>query len=138
VPAEAGILPSAGLPHVWGVLAEMGFPNGSVTLVSLADGTTSLYFSGGGGIIGCGGHAAVAAASRVLVEEAERHLGATVPTVSCPLPTAGRLRFYLLTYEGKRTAEAGQEELAAGRHALADLFRRSDDVVTQVRLHSPQ
>ena len=50
-PAEAGIVPSPQCPHVWGVLAELGFDDGCVTLVSLADGTTSLYFSGGGHLL---------------------------------------------------------------------------------------
>jgi len=137
VPGEAGLAPSSQPPHVWGLLTEMGFPDGSVTLVSLADGTTSMYFSGGGGLIGCGGHAAVAAASRALVAEAERLAASLAPTDAFPLPAAGRVRFYLLALDGKRTAEAGQEELADGRHPLAPLFLRSDEVVGQVRRHSP-
>jgi hypothetical protein len=136
VPTEAGITPSARPPYLWGVLTEMGLPNGWATLVALADGTTSLYLSGGGGFIGCGGHAAIAAATRALVAEAERHLEAMVPTADFPFPTAGRVRFYALTLAGKRTAEVGWKELEAGRHALAPLFYYSNEVVTQVRLHS--
>jgi hypothetical protein len=59
-----------------------------------------------------------------------------LPAAAFPLPTAGRVRFYVLTLAGARTAEADQQALAAGQHALADLFRHSDDLVTQVRLHS--
>ena len=137
VPAEAGLVPSSAAPHVWGVLTEIGLENGSVTLVSLADGTTSLYFSSGGGIIGGGTHAAVAAASQALVTEAEQYRSAMAPTAVLPLPAAGRIRFYLLTFDGALTAEAAEEGLVAGRHELAPLFFRSNDVVTQVRLHSP-
>jgi len=136
VPAEAGIVPLPKAPHIWGVLTEMGFPNGSATLVALADGTTSMYFSGGGGIIGCGQHAAVAAAAQALVGATADHLEVLSPTTTFPLPTAGRVQFYVLTLAGARTAEADQQELAAGRHALSDLFRYSDDLVTQVRRHS--
>ena len=39
-------------PDVWGVLMELGLEQGVATMVAFADGTVSLYFSGGGGIIG--------------------------------------------------------------------------------------
>src|SRR5215210_4876204 len=39
----------------WGILMETGYPEASATLLALGDGTTSLYLSTGGGIIG--GHA---------------------------------------------------------------------------------
>src|SRR5688572_16670054 len=41
------------------VVFDWGMGNGSATLVAFDDGTTSLYFSGGGGIIGAGAHDAV-------------------------------------------------------------------------------
>jgi hypothetical protein len=41
---------------VFGVLMETGYPEAVVSLVALSDGTASLYFSNGGGIIGTGGH----------------------------------------------------------------------------------
>lgn len=53
--AELGLV--AGAPtEAWGVLMETAYPDAVVTLVALADGTTSLYFSNGGGIIGAGAH----------------------------------------------------------------------------------
>lgn len=63
-PEEVGIAPGPLLPHVWGAVMEFQRPGAAVTLVSLADGTTSLYFSNGGGIIGAGGHPPVAKATR--------------------------------------------------------------------------
>jgi len=53
-PAEIGIKCTAQLPNVWGILMEMGLPNGVAALVCLAEGTTSLYYGSGGGILGCG------------------------------------------------------------------------------------
>ena len=49
---------------MWGALLETGHPNGVATLVSLGDATTSLYTTGGFGIIGAGFHEVVAAATR--------------------------------------------------------------------------
>ena len=42
-PSEVGISPSKEYPNVWGIVMEIGFPSGLVTLVAMADGTTSLY-----------------------------------------------------------------------------------------------
>jgi hypothetical protein len=47
-PDELGLKPSLEAPHVWAVLVEMGYEVGTATLVSLVDGTTSLYYSTGG------------------------------------------------------------------------------------------
>ena len=61
---------------VWGLLMEMGFPNGTATLFALADGTTSLYYSSGGGVLGGQGHEAVRRANAALLAEANRLVGA--------------------------------------------------------------
>lgn len=45
------------------VLMETGYEEAVATLAVIADGTTSLYFSNGGGVIGAGQHAAVRKAS---------------------------------------------------------------------------
>src|SRR5215210_5081403 len=50
--SEAGrSAPSPGAP-VWGVIMETGYEEVTVTLFALTDGTTSLYLSNGGGVIG--------------------------------------------------------------------------------------
>ena len=53
---------------------EMAFPEGAATLVSLADGTTSMYTSTGGGVIGGGAHDAVVQAGRAFLLELERRV----------------------------------------------------------------
>jgi len=56
---EVGITaPSAEAP-AWGVLMETGYDSVTVTLLALSDGTTSLYFSNRGGVIGGQGHETV-------------------------------------------------------------------------------
>jgi hypothetical protein len=61
---ELGLAPTAARPRVWGVVMETGHAEGGATLVVFAEGTTSLYFSNGGGIIGAGEHAIVRTACR--------------------------------------------------------------------------
>lgn len=135
-PGKVGLAPSSQTPRAWGVLLEMGFAEAVVTLVALADGTTSLYFSTGGGIIGGGTHTAVAQASQALVAAAEGFLDELAPAAAFPLPGVGRVRFTVLTFSGARTAEAAEKELAAGRQPLAPLYEAGQEVLTQVRQHT--
>ncbi|MFO0941103.1 MAG: hypothetical protein U0930_10075 [Pirellulales bacterium] len=103
---EIGVSQSAELPVVWGVVMETGYPDATVTLVSLADRTTSLYFSNGGGVIGAGEHEHVALATAEFIALAGSFLGQMTPTTTFPTPGVGRVRFYLLTFSGVVTAEA--------------------------------
>ncbi len=134
IPGEVGIVQSEGLANVWGVLMECGFPQAVATLVSLADGTTSLYFGNGGGIIGSGEYTAVARASQALVAHAEDYLNTMSSALSFPLPLLGQVRFYILTFSGIFMAEADERELAGNNHRLSPLFYSAQDVITQIRL----
>jgi hypothetical protein len=67
--------PAAESPDVSGVLVDIPAGDGEfATLVAMCDGTTSLYTSVGGGRIGGGGHAPVAAATRTLLSVVQQHL----------------------------------------------------------------
>lgn len=61
-PSQLGLRPAP--TEVWAVLMETGYPDAIVTLVAIADGTVSIYFSNGGGIIGLGQHAGPARAAK--------------------------------------------------------------------------
>src|SRR5687768_14638294 len=56
---QAGIPEPSSEAPAWGILMETGYTGATVTLLSLADGTASLYFSSGGGVIGGQAHEAV-------------------------------------------------------------------------------
>ena len=132
-PANLGLAPSAANPHVWGVLMETGYVVGTATLLSLADGTTSLYYSTGGGMLGRGDYAPVADASRTLVLQAENHLSQMEPTGDVPLPAVGHVRFSCLTYSGICTSEAAEVSLKAGKHPLSPLFILGHRTLDQLR-----
>ena len=51
-PADVGFAPTAELPDVYALVLELGMGDAVATLVTLLDGTTSLYTSSGGGMIG--------------------------------------------------------------------------------------
>jgi hypothetical protein len=113
---------------------EMGFPNGTATLVVLADRTTSLYYSGGGGVLGGQGHEAVRRANAALLREANGLVARMSPTSTYPLPPAGTTTFYARTDSGVLAGGGTDEDLGRGRHDFSLLFRAGHDVLTELRL----
>jgi hypothetical protein len=99
-PVEAGLAPTEALPRVWGAVMDIGADRGWASLVTLADGTTSLYTSGGGGVIGGGAHEPVVEASGRLLHLIEAHLDLFEPTDDLDPPGPEQTRFLVMTYEG--------------------------------------
>jgi hypothetical protein len=133
-PAALGIRPSDRYPSVIGLLTEFGAAGGSATLVSLADGTASLYTSGGGGIIGAGFNERVAQPTLRLLDAVQASLDLVPPATDTPLPSEGQVAFVVRTHEGLRRAEASSGELARGHHPLSPIFYAANEVLTQLRL----
>ena len=133
-PTEMDLHPSCNAPRVWGVLMETGYKVGSATFVALADGTTSLYYSTGGGMLGSGEFSPVAEASKSLVAQAEDHLQQVSLSYEFPLPEVGQVRFIFLTYTGLFTGEAPEKILAAGGHRFSPLFRKAHEILEQLKL----
>ncbi len=133
-PAELGLSPTSAAPHVWGVLVEMGYTVGSAILVALADGTTSLQYSTGGGLLGSPGYSPLAEASRTLVTQAEKSLQHTSPSNEFPLPQPGQVRFFLLTYSGVYAGDATQKNLSKNGHPLSPLYQSAQGALGQLRL----
>jgi hypothetical protein len=135
-PDELDLSPTSTAPHVWGVLMETGYTVGIATLLSLADGTTSLYFSTGGGMLGSGDYPPVAEASKALVLQAENHLSQMAAVTEFPLPAVGQVRFSCLTYSAIRSAQAAESTLKSGNHPLSPLFVLGHKTLEQLRLSS--
>jgi hypothetical protein len=136
-PSELNITPTRDLPHVFGVLMETAYPGAVASLVAFVEGSTSLYFSSGGGIIGAGEHESVRAALGPFFRAAEDHRHQFTVTHATPLPEPGRVRFYLRTFEGTLTAEADEEDLGEMRHPLSPLFHAGHAVIAAVREATP-
>jgi hypothetical protein len=137
-PARAGMAPTPELPHVWGVAMEIGADQGWASLVTLADGTTSLYTSGGGGVIGGGAHEPVVEASARLLRLIDAKLALFEQTEDLDPPGPDQTRFLALTYDGIRSRSAPTEQLASGDDELAHIFAAGNDLLTQLRLAANQ
>lgn len=130
---DVGVASAPGHTHVWIVLMETGYPEAVASLVTIADGTTSLYFSKGGGIIGAGQHPAVRVASDHFITLVDARVGELALATEHPLPASGRVRFYARTFEDLRTAEASEQELGENRHPLSPIFHAGHAVIAAVR-----
>mgnify|MGYP003288507383 CR=1 FL=1 len=132
-PEEIGLSKEDAAAKVWGALMEVAFVEGVVTVVSVRDGTASIYTNTGGGLLG--GYSAQKEAKR-FVEEAEKHVAGMKLTKTFPYPNVGRVTFYVLTQEGVYSSEGGEQDLMYGRHALSPLFLAGTNVMTSLRAAS--
>jgi hypothetical protein len=133
-PAKAGLAPTEALPNVWGMVMDIGADHGWASLVTLADGTTSLYTSGGGGMIGGGAHEPVIEASARLLRLVEEDLESFEPTDDLDPPASDQTRFLALTYEGVKARAAATDSLASGENPLSAIFAAGNDLLTELRL----
>jgi hypothetical protein len=133
---KAEVLEPPAPGRILGVVMETGYKEAVVTLVAIADGTVSLYFSNGGGMIGLGGHEGPRAAGLRLISAAGSFLGSLTPAKAHPLPALGMTQFFVLTGDGVLTAGAREEDLGMNRHPLSPLYHAAQEVITQARLTS--
>ena len=136
VDAEKIGVSTIGSNAVYGVVMDIGFPEGWATIVAFTDGNASLYLSGGGGVIGGVGHDNVKTAAIQMVTLADQYVPLTTLATATPLPPTGEVTFNILTAKGIRTATAKEYDLGEERHALSPLFYAGQDVITQFRLVS--
>lgn len=120
------------------VLMETAYSEAIVTLVAVADGTASLYFSNGGGIIGGGGHEPVRKVCAGFIAGAQQYVSQSTSTDTFPLPIEGSVRFYLVTGVGVYTFEALEDDLGYERHTCSPLFHKGHELITAIREHTPE
>jgi len=126
-----GLKPAAG--EIWGVLMETGYPEAVVSLVALADGTMSIYFSNGGGIIGLGTHPGPQRAGKDFIALAQSFSRYGSVTKNYPLPRVSNTRFYFLGRSDIITVEAKEDDLGNGRHPLSPLFHKGHELISEIR-----
>ncbi len=120
--------------QVWGVMIETGYEVGIATLVAFADGTTSLYYSTGGGMLGSADYSPLADSSQALVADANHYLSNLDTINKVPLPAAGQVRFTFLTFAGKLSLVVDQRSLAAGNHKLSPLYTQALHTLDELRV----
>lgn len=126
-------------PGVAGVVVDIPSQDAFATVVALTDNTTSMYTSTGGGTLGAGEHAAVAAATHQLLTTIQRHLDAFDDVDDRSLPPSGVVRFHVLTPTGTRRTDVPEDSFW-GRtpHDLTPVIAATQELISAMRAVSPQ
>ena len=108
--------------------------NGIATLLAFYDGTTSLYFSSGGGILGAGAHEPVERAATRFRQHAVAERARFRPASSFALPGARIVVLYIVTdTETLSSGPIPTSEMEKGTHPLTALGGSAQAVITAVR-----
>jgi hypothetical protein len=132
-PAAIGLAPTEKLDRVYGVILDLGYPEGPATLVGFSDGTTSLYTSSGWGVIGGGEHEVVAEATLRWLTVAESMIDDFEKADHSQLPQVGDVAFTVLTYDGRYRAVTQESAVDEGTSPLTPLFAAGHDVISELR-----
>ena len=115
------------------VLVDMNFGFVVSTVLATKEGDASLYTTKGGGVIGGGGIPHIHAAALKLIQESAKHVQAMTTATTFPLPSSGKVRFYVRTPHQVYTAEASLPGLIAGTDPLTPLFGAAMDLGTPLQ-----
>lgn len=133
-PAELGQKSSSEFPRVCGVVMDWTIESGPVvSVISLSTGDASIYTTGTFGVFGGIGHESVRNAAKSFVKVAEKYYDEATLTKEYPYPKDGRVRFYLICYDGVRTFEADLEATRNGEAKSSDLYKEGQQVLTELR-----
>lgn len=137
--AEQLPAPAAAHPDVSGMVVDLAASGGFATFVALTDGTTSMYTSTGGGVIGAGGRPGVAAATQQLLTVVQEHVAAFSLDGTDELPAKGTVRLHLLRADGGRRTADLPEDAFWGRvgHPLTPVIAAVQHVITSLRESTP-
>lgn len=121
----------------WAILMETAYEEATVSLVCLIDGTTSLYFSNGGGVIGAGEDPNISNMSSIMVDSAPFFfLPYTKPadTEKFSYPSKNHVHFYFITDERVLLSEQFEEELIGNNQCgFSPLFHFAHNIIETIR-----
>lgn len=118
--------------QVYGSIVDMEMGSGVATMVCFIDGTASLYFSNGGGIIGSGQHESVRKAVASYLVSIHQVLPIAKATEDFNVgPEKDHHIFYLLTRTGKYRIDIDTRDIQTKETHF--LFSLSQMVLTEIR-----
>ncbi|HRZ28157.1 MAG TPA: hypothetical protein P5295_15230 [Spirochaetota bacterium] len=119
---------------VYGVIMETGYPEAVVSLIAIGDGTVSLYFSNGGGIIGIGGHEKPKSICLDYINDSNNFIKLATKTDSNQLPNNGETIFYFLTFDGIYYFKEKEDTLGNNKSSFSKLFYKAQELITEARI----
>ena len=131
--SQVDIEKNANNPIVYGVVMDWNVGPGVATFVGYSSGDASMYTSSGGGIIGGYAHESVAKAAKALVQKAAEFMPKAEKSEDTTTPTANKVKFFLLTTEGRFVAEEELEDFDNGTSELLELFVEANKLIGELR-----
>ena len=119
---------------IYGVIMEMGYPQGFGTVACYITGDASIYFSNGGGMLGGIDHQTVKNAALSFIQTSLNFITAFKKTCNHSFPKDAHTNFYILTQDGIYTTEAFTDDLGNKRSELSPLFFAGQAIITAYRL----
>jgi len=133
-PEQFDIQPSEDYPRIYGIAMDWPIGENIATVISLSDGSASVYTTDTFGTIGGVGVESVRTGAKKFVKEADRHYADSVATHDLSYPSPDHVRFFLVTFHGVRLIETDLRSLQEGRGKYATLFNLAQDVIGQLRM----
>jgi hypothetical protein len=125
-------------PHLLGAVVDIPSEGAMASVVALADGTTSMYTSTGGGTIGAGAHDAVARATRALLAKLEESIDMFPVDQRVDLPAADMVQITLVTPTGRRRANVPAAAFWGSEPStVVELIAAIHDVISAIRGTEP-
>jgi hypothetical protein len=116
-------------------IMEFVRPKAVVTLLAVADGTASLYFSSGGGVIGAGESESVQVATLDFIAAADRTGEEWKQASDHPLPRDGFVTFHVIASGIMRSIEVSEDDLKLNDSRMSALFHKGHNLISIIRQH---
>ena len=124
--------------EVWAVLMETGRDEEVISVVAVAEGSASLYYSNGGGMIGLGKDTNVRSSSLAFVKKSASFLKFMKRVEAFPLPKPGQTVFYLVTPKGVYSYQADRDDLGRQQDKLSALYYAGHELIARMRVADQQ
>jgi hypothetical protein len=104
------------------VVTDIGYANGTATILTTIGGDARIYFSSGGTDVGSNGNLGIGTAARWSVEIARDSFARFRRSETFPVAGEGEVFFYLVSGDGVRSAQVCEAELDRYAGAFTNLF----------------
>jgi hypothetical protein len=115
------------------VVTDIGYGNGTATILTTIGGDARIYFSSDGSDVGSDGNLGIGTAARWSVEIARDSFERFRRSDSFPVAGEGEVYFYLVCGDGVRSAQISESELQRYAGAFTNLFAAIKRVLLSFR-----
>ncbi|QDT42343.1 hypothetical protein Pan241w_24260 [Gimesia alba] len=116
------------------ILMEMGLQEAVVSLLAHSDGTVSLYFSNGGGILGLGQQEGPHRVSQELLQMIPQFQSELDSTSDYSIPIPGRSKLYVFTCDQVLVLDTTEDDPKNDRLSQSPLYDKAQELIYEIRV----